>query len=40
MGWEWSPDLQTAIEMAKDSHGPSPEITMVHVPPILMMDVK
>ncbi len=40
MGWEWSPDLQTAIEMARDTEGPNPDITLFHVPPIAMVDVK
>ncbi|MEL6178739.1 MAG: lactate racemase domain-containing protein [Myxococcota bacterium] len=39
MGWEWSPDLQTAIEMARDTHGPSPEITYMRTPPIMMVGV-
>jgi hypothetical protein len=40
LGWEWAPDMKTALDMARDSHGPSPEITMLHIPPILMCDVK
>lgn len=39
MGWEWAPDLKTAIEMAKDSAPPSPQITMMHHPPILVTKV-
>lgn len=40
LGWEWAPDLQTALEMARDTEGPNPEITMFHIPPIAMADVK
>jgi hypothetical protein len=40
MGWDWAPDMQTAIEMSRDTHGPNPEITMMHIPPILMCNVK
>ncbi|MBU6429492.1 MAG: DUF2088 domain-containing protein [Cyanobacteria bacterium REEB65] len=39
MGWEWSSTLTEALEMARDSHGPSPEITLLHFPPMMMADV-
>jgi len=39
MGWEWAPDLKTAIEMAKDTAPSSPQITMLHHPPILVTKV-
>jgi len=39
LGWEWSPDLSTAIEMAKDSAPGSPEITHLHFPPMMICDV-
>jgi len=32
--------MSEAIEMAKDFTKPNPEITMVHIPPILVTDVK
>ena len=40
MGWEWAPDLKTAIEMAKDTAPPSPQITMLHHPPIVVTQVR
>jgi lactate racemase len=39
LGWSWAPDMRTALEMAKDDHGPSADITMLHIPPIMMADV-
>ena len=38
-GYEPAANLQEAIAMAQDGAPPSPQITMVHVPPILMVDV-
>jgi lactate racemase len=38
LGWEWASSLSEALEMAKDTH-PNPEISMLHVPPIAMVDV-
>ncbi len=38
-GYEPAANLQEAIAMAQDSAPPSPQMTMVHVPPILMVDV-
>lgn len=40
LGWEKADNLSDAIEMAKDFTKPNPEITMVHIPPILIADVK
>ena len=39
LGWEMADNLTDAIEMAKDYTRPNPEITMVHIPPILITDV-
>lgn len=38
MGWEWAPDLTTAIEMSKDTAPQSPQITLTHHPPILITE--
>ncbi len=38
-GYEPAANLQEAIAMAQDSAPPNPQMTMVHVPPILMVDV-
>jgi lactate racemase len=41
LGWEKADTLADAIEMAKDHVGkPNPDITMVHIPPILIADVR
>lgn len=40
LGWQMADNLTDAIEMAKDYTRPNPDITMVHIPPILMTDVK
>jgi nickel-dependent lactate racemase len=39
MGWETAATMADALRMAKDTAPPSPEITMLHVPPIVMADV-
>jgi nickel-dependent lactate racemase len=39
LGYQTARSMNEALEMAKDHHGPSPEITMLHAPPILMADV-
>ncbi len=39
MGWETARTLSDAIERAKDLTKPNPDITMLHVPPILITDV-
>lgn len=38
-GYEPAANLQEAIAMAQESAPPSPDISMVHVPPICMVDV-
>jgi hypothetical protein len=40
LGWERAESLTEAIAMAKSSVGPSPEITLMHHPPIVMMDME
>jgi len=40
LGWDRAESLTEAIAMAKSHTGPSPEITMMHHPPIVMMDVE
>ncbi|MFQ5934694.1 MAG: transcriptional regulator, partial [Dehalococcoidia bacterium] len=39
LGYDTAPNLQEALEMAKDTVGSSPEITMYHFPPIFLCDV-
>jgi hypothetical protein len=39
LGWQTARSMNEALEMAKDAHGRSPEITMLHIPPIVMADV-
>lgn len=39
LGYETARTMADALEMAKDSAPPSPEITMLHMPPILLADV-
>jgi hypothetical protein len=38
MGWEWSSTLEEAIDMATGGNK-NMEITMLHVPPIALVDV-
>jgi hypothetical protein len=40
LGWERAESLSEAIAMAKSAVGPSPEITMMHHPPIVMADME
>jgi hypothetical protein len=40
LGWDRAESLTEAIAMAKSIVGPSPEITMMHHPPIVMADVE
>jgi len=40
LGWDRAESLTEAIAMAKSHTGPSPEITLMHHPPIVMMDVE
>ncbi len=39
MGWETARSMAEALEMAKDTAPPSPEITLMHIPPICMAEV-
>jgi hypothetical protein len=39
MGWETARTMAEALEMAKDTAPPSPEITLMHMPPIVMAEV-
>ncbi|MFQ5874752.1 MAG: lactate racemase domain-containing protein [Dehalococcoidia bacterium] len=40
LGYDTAPNLQAALEMARDTVGTSPEITMYHFPPIFLCDVE
>jgi lactate racemase len=40
LGWERAESLTEAIAMARSTVGPSPEITLMHHPPIVMMDME
>jgi hypothetical protein len=40
LGWERADSLAEAVAMAKSFVGPSPEITMMHHPPIVMADME
>ena len=40
LGWDRAESVTEAIAMAKSIVGPSPEITMMHHPPMVMMDVE
>ncbi len=39
LGYETAPSFAEALEMAKDSAPPSPDILMMHIPPIVMAEV-
>ena len=39
LGYETAGTMADALRMAKDTAPPSPEITMLHVPSIVMADV-
>jgi hypothetical protein len=39
LGYETAPNMTEALRMARESAPSSPEITMLHVPPIVMADV-
>jgi hypothetical protein len=39
LGWEVAQNLSDAIERAKDLTKPNPDITMMHIPPIMIADV-
>jgi len=40
MGWDRADTVTEALAMAKSHVGPSPEITLLHVPPIVVADVE
>jgi len=40
MGWERADTMAEALAMAKSHVGPSPEISLLHLPPILITDVE
>ena len=40
LGYETAPDVGAALEMAKDTVGASPQVTMYHFPPIFLCDVE
>jgi hypothetical protein len=40
LGYRRADSLRDALEMAKDSVGPSPSITYFHAPPIMIADVR
>jgi nickel-dependent lactate racemase len=39
LGYETAKTMQDALDMAKETAPPSPEITLLHMPPLLMADV-
>ena len=39
LGYDTAPNLRQALEMAKDTVGPNPKVTVFHWPPIFMADV-
>jgi lactate racemase len=39
LGWETAPTMSAALRMAKETAPPSPQITMLHLPPIVMAEV-
>lgn len=39
LGWKSARTMDEALEMARDIHGPSPEITLMHHPPFMVADV-
>ena len=40
LGWDRAESVTEAIAMAKSTVGPSPEITMMHHPPMVFADVE
>jgi hypothetical protein len=40
LGWERAETMDDALEMAKDTHGPSPSISLMNHPPYIITDVK
>ena len=39
LGYETAPDVATVLEIAKDTVGPSLEVSLFHCPPIFLCDV-
>jgi hypothetical protein len=39
LGWETARTMAEALEMARETAPPSPEITMMHVAPTMMAEV-
>ncbi|MBA2663820.1 MAG: DUF2088 domain-containing protein [Bradymonadaceae bacterium] len=40
LGWLQAKTMDDALEMAREFHGPSPEITLMHHPPFVIADVE
>jgi hypothetical protein len=40
MGYDLAPDLETALAMAQDTVGPTPQVTAFHLPPIFVCAVE
>ena len=40
LGYDTAPNLETALEMAQDTVGATPQVTTFHIPPIFMCDVE
>ena len=40
LGWLTAATMDEALDMAREFHGPSPEITLMHHPPFLVADVE
>ncbi len=40
LGWLTAKTMDEALEMARDFHGPNPDITMMHHPPFMVADVE
>jgi hypothetical protein len=40
LGYDTAPSLDVALEMAKDTVGPTPQITDFHMPPVFLCDVE
>mgnify|MGYP002811616587 CR=1 FL=1 len=40
LGYETAPSLESALEMAEDTVGASPNVTALHTPPIFLCDVE
>ena len=40
LGYDIAPTLEAALEMAQDTVGSSPQVTVFHYPPIFLCDVE